>query len=374
MATRGHSEGITMSGGGLYSLATVGAKHVIDAATPLVLDAIDALPNDALEQGFTLSDMGTADGGTSLSMVASAVEAVRARNADAPITIVYADQPRNDFNALITNVHGLGPFETYLDRFDNLFPLVSGTTFYRQILPAETLDIGFSATAMHWLSAKACNISNHVQAVGAEGDELAAYQAQAARDWRLILRHRATELKPGGRLVLINFARDEQGRYLGNTGGVNMFDTFNRIWLEFVESGRITRAEYENMTLPQYYNTVDEFSAPLTDRDDPVYRAGLRLEHVDTRIVKCPFAESFAEHGDAARFAKEYIPTIRTWNESIYFNALSAERPLEERRQIIEDYYDTYRRMVEDDPTGHGMDYVHAYLVISKVGQGKGSE
>ena len=31
MANKGHSEGITMSGDGIYSLATVGAKHVIDA-------------------------------------------------------------------------------------------------------------------------------------------------------------------------------------------------------------------------------------------------------------------------------------------------------------------------------------------------------
>ena len=38
MTARGHSEGITMSGGGVYSLATLGAKHVIDAATPLVVE------------------------------------------------------------------------------------------------------------------------------------------------------------------------------------------------------------------------------------------------------------------------------------------------------------------------------------------------
>ncbi len=38
--SKAQSEGIMMSGGGLYSLATTGAKHVIDAATPLVLDAI----------------------------------------------------------------------------------------------------------------------------------------------------------------------------------------------------------------------------------------------------------------------------------------------------------------------------------------------
>ncbi len=363
---REHSEGITMSAGGLYSLATVGAKHVIDAATPMVIDAINGLPPESITSGFTFSDMGTADAGTSLSMVASAIDAVTARAPNAPISIIYSDQPRNDFNALIANVYGLGPFDTYIDRRDDIYPLVSGTTFYQQIVPAGTLDIGFSATAMHWLSSKVCNISNHVQAVGAKDEELAAFRAQAHRDWREILLHRARELKPGGKLVLINFARDQQGRYLGNTGGVNMFDTFNQIWLDFLEQDRITRHEYENMTLPQYYNTIEEFSAPLQDQNDAVFQAGLRLDHIDTRIVKCPFAESFTGHGDAERFAREYIPTIRSWNESSFFNALAEDRALAERRQIIEDYYGTYLDLVRKSPDGHGMDYVHAYTVISK--------
>jgi len=276
MTGSGHSEGITMSAGGLYSLATIGAKHVIDAATPIVIDAIDKLPLDSIQSGFTISDMGTADAGTSLSMITKVVDAVAARAPGAPVTVVYSDQPRNDFNALIANVYGLGSYESYLERHADIFPLVSGTSFYRQIVPTNTLDIGFSATAMHWLSAKVCNLSNHVQAVGAQGEELEAFRVQAHRDWRQILLHRARELKPGGKLVLINFARDEQGRYLGNTGGVNMFDTFNQIWLDFLQQDRISREEYENMTLPQYYNTVEEFSAPLVDADEPVYQAGLR--------------------------------------------------------------------------------------------------
>jgi hypothetical protein len=210
-----------MSGGGLYSLATVGARHVIDAATPMVVDAINSLPQESIVNGFTLSDMGTADAGTSLSMngftlsdmgtadagtslsmIECSIEAVKARVPEAPVSIVYSDQPRNDFNALIANVYGLGPFDTYLDKHSNVFPLVSGTTFYKQIVPAASLDIGFSATAMHWMSSKVCNITNHVQAIGAEGEELEAFRAQAHRDWRQILLHRATELKPGGKLIL----------------------------------------------------------------------------------------------------------------------------------------------------------------------------
>jgi hypothetical protein len=367
MADRGHSEGITMSGGGVYSLATIGAKHVIDAATPMVLDAIASLPPESIAAGFTFSDMGTADAGTSMAMITRVIDEVDSRVPEAPISVVYSDQPRNDFNALLANVYGLGSFDSYLDRRADIFPMVSATSFYKQILPAGTLDIGFSATAMHWLSAKVCNLSNHVQAVGAEGEELAAYRQQAHRDWRQILLHRARELKPGGKLVLINFARDEQGRYLGNTDGINMFDTFNQIWLDFMADGRIDRDEYQNMTLPQYYNTIEEFSAPLLDTEDPVYQAGLRLDHIETRIVRCPYAADHVEHGDASRFAESYIPTIRSWNESIFFNGLSLERPLEERQQIIEDYYGTYRNMVRDNPAGHGMDYVHAYTVISKI-------
>lgn len=364
---KGHSEGITMSGGGLYSLATIGAKHVIDAATPLVVDAINSLPSDSFSTGFTLSDMGTADAGTSLSMIDHAIDAVAERDPATAISIVYSDQPRNDFNALITNVYGLGPFESYLGKRDNVFPFVSGTSFYKQIVPDNSLNLGFSATAMHWLSEKVCNISNHVQAVGAEGKELEAFRQQAHNDWRQILLHRAKELKSGGKLVLINFARDEQGRYLGNTDGINMFDTFNQIWQSFLEQNLISEFEYQGMTLPQYYNSVEEFSAPLVNSDERVYQAGLRLDHIDTRIVKCPFAEAFKEHQDAAKFADEYIPTIRSWNESIFFNALSTDRPQQERSELIEQYYSSYRDMVRENPQGHAMDYVHAYTIISKV-------
>ena len=82
------SKGITMSGGGLYSLATTGAKDVIDTATPLVLDAINALPQASLNDGFTISDMGCADAGTSLTMIGKAIDAVSNRAPSTPVTVV----------------------------------------------------------------------------------------------------------------------------------------------------------------------------------------------------------------------------------------------------------------------------------------------
>ena len=365
--TTAQADNITMSTGGLYSLATKGAKDVIDNATPMVLKAIDDLALDPNASEFKMSDMGCADGGTSLSMVDAAVSKVRSICPQADISVVYSDQPRNDFNALVKIVHGLTEFDSYLGKVERVYPLVSGSSFYLQAVPDATLHLGFSATAMHWLSKKPCNISNHVHMVGASGEQLNAFAHQAKQDWETILGCRAKELVSGGRLVLINFCRDEQGRYLGNTGGVNMFDNFNTIWRDFLSQGVISQIEYENMTLPQYYNTVDEFSDPLINQSSAVHQAGLRLDNIETRVVPCPFAEEFKVHRDAEKFANGLIPTIRSWNESIYFAALDATRPVEQRRAIIEDYYETYRQQVIQTPEEHGMGYVHAYTSIYKV-------
>ncbi len=356
---------VTMSEGGLYSLATKGAKDVIDIATPRVIAALDSLPE--VGDRFTIADMGCADAGTSLQMVRSVLEQVKKRSPNTQSTVIYADQPANDFNALVSIVHGRTQFESWMGEVENAYPLVSGSSFYLQAVPDNSLDMAFSATAMHWLSAKPCNISNHVHMVGASGEEYQAFAKQGEADWARILGHRARELKSGGKMVLVNFCRDEQGHYLGHTGGVNMFDTFNNIWLQFQADGRITADEYQAMTLPQYYNTVEEFSAPLVNSESKVFRAGLRLESIKTATVRCPFAVEFEQHKDSKKFADGLIPTVRSWNQSIFKAGLSNDRSEEEKSQLIEDYYGTYHQMVLDDPTGHGMDYVHAYTTIAKA-------
>src|SRR5208337_1873660 len=114
---------------------------------------------------------------------------------------------------------------------------------------------------------------------------------------------------------------------------------FNRIWREFLAAGEIREDEYRAMTLPQYYKSLSEFTGPLTDPGHPVHAAGLRLEGAETRIVPCPFAADFARHGDAAKFAKAYVPTLRSWTESTFYAALDPVRPAAVRQAIIDRYY-----------------------------------
>lgn len=359
-----------MKGGGYYSQSTRGAKDVIDNAAGMLLEAVAALPEPAPGQPVRIADFGCADGGTSKKTIHDTVAAIRGRFPDAQVQVTYTDLASNDWSQLFKAMQGLdGSDHTYWRAFPGVFVQGIGIGFHHQLVPDATLDLGFSATAMHYVSERPCDITSHVHHVGATGDELAAFDAQAAKDWERILLARAAELRPGGRLVFMNFGKDEAGRYLGNTGGVNMFDTFHVHWRAMLDEGRITRPEYDAGTFAQVYRTPDEFKAPLIDEGSAVHRAGLRLVSAHTGIVACPYRAAYDAGGmSAADFARSYIPTLRSWSETVFLNALSPERPAAERAALVDEFYGRYEAMVAADPTGHAMDYVHCYIAIEKAG------
>ena len=363
---------MAMKGGGYYSQRTRGAKDVIDNAVKMLLDAAQVVPEPSKGQPIRLADFGAADGGTSAAAWRKCIEHLRDRFTQAQIQVTYTDLPSNDFSSLFKNLLGFGSSgaNTFLTDIENVFVNACGIGFHEQLLPDETLDIGFSATAMHYISEKPCTIDDHVHMVGASGDALAAFAQQAKHNWEDLLLARSRELRPGGRLVILNFGIDEQGRYLGNTGGINMFDTFAELWSNMRNEGIITSDEFQNTAFPQYYRTVEEFCAPLKDQSSAVYQAGLRLVSAKTGVLGCPYRRAFDEAKGSMsnrEFAVSYIPTLRSWSEAVFVNGLSGERPQEEKNQIVDQFYQRYEDRVADNPDGHAMDYVHCYLSMEKA-------
>jgi hypothetical protein len=367
MAREETTEFMAMKGAGYYSKATIGAKHVMDNATQMVIDAVDRMDPSKRSGVFRATDMGAADGGTSLDMWRRVLADVRERAPERPIEMIYTDLPRNDFSQVFQKVHGLTGEATYLNEVAGIHAMASATSFHEAILPSDTLDLGFSATASHYITAVPCNIEDHVHMVGATGKTRQAYEDKGAADWDNMLAKRGAEMKRGARLCLFNFGIDSEGQYLGNTGGVNMFDTFALHWRSLVDDGLITEEEFVNTNFPQVYRTQDQFIAPLNDKNSAAYASGLRLEHVESRVVRCPFEQQYSEAGeDPKEFARDYIPTLRSWSEPTFANGLSRERSPVDRAGIIDTFYQRYEEMVANCPEGHAMDYVHIYLVCMK--------
>ena len=356
-----------MKGGGYYSQNTEGAKHVINAAGVHVIEKLAQM--DVSNQGrpFTIVDYGAADGGTSLDLITTIIRAVRQRTSEREINVVYTDLPHNDFSALFRMMHSHVPgIRSYLEEFSKVFVSGAGTSFYQQIVAGQTVNIGFSATAMHWLSALPGSISNHVHAVGAVGAEWQKFHDHARVDWEKILLNRARELVSGGVLVMANFCINERGEYLGNTVGVNMFDTFYSLWRQLADNGVITNAECQATVFPQFYRNIKQFRVAFDDPQSPVNGSGLRLETAYTGVTKCPYRAEFDQSGDPAAFADAYVPTLRSWSETVFFGALDTSRPIDERRAIVDRFYDNYNALVRREPERHAMDYVHTYMVVVK--------
>lgn len=92
------------------------------------------------------------------------------------------------------------------------------------------------------LTQKPCNLSDALHhTISNDAEAKAAYAKQAAADWECILLQRAKEMRPGARAVIVNFAVDENGYYLGNTDVKHsMWANMDRIWKAMGEEGRIT--------------------------------------------------------------------------------------------------------------------------------------
>ena len=318
-----------------------------------------------------MADFGCADGGTSQEMWGNLIKQIRNSNDQRQIEILYTDLASNDFSTLFKTIQGMqGDNNLALqNKFENVFIHACGTGFHKQLMANNSLSLGFSATAMHYVSEKPCQINNHVHIVGADKDEKLKFKLQASKDWESILLNRAKELVSGGRFICLNFGIDEKGHFLGNTGGHSMFDKFSYHWKELENDGVISNDEFINATFSQHYRTIDEFCKPFDNPNSIISKSGLRLKSCKTSITKCPYQKYYLENKKSMStldFAKSLIPTMRSWSETVFRTALS-ERDDDDISKIVDKFYNSYQDEIAENPEGHSMDYVHVIMDIEKI-------
>jgi hypothetical protein len=94
------------------------------------------------------------------------------------------------------------------------FAMAVGRSFYDQVLPPESVTLGWSSWGVQWLSRAPAPISDHVQ-VAYSRDENArlAYARQGADDWSTFLTARSREMRSGARLVVVTMALDDHREF-----------------------------------------------------------------------------------------------------------------------------------------------------------------
>ena len=359
---------LSMKGEGYYSQKTIGAKNAIDKIEALINEAIKNIPKKEI---LKIADFGSADGGTSQEMWFNIIDNIKKSGDNRQIEMLYTDLASNDFSVLFRSMQGMQDNTdfAYQKKFEDVFVHGCGTGFHKQLMTNNSLSLGFSATAMHYVSERPCLIKDHVHMVGSNEQEKEKFKNQALKDWETILLNRSKELIPGGRFICINFGIDEQGRCLGNTGGHNMFNNFSKHWRNLEKEGIINNKEFINATFTQHYRTIEEFRKPFDDPNSEVSKSGLILKSCKTMFTDCPFKIHYNNNKSnmtPREYAETLIPTMRSWSETVFKTALEKRNP-DEIIKIVDQFYNYYLEEIANDPDGHAMDYIHIVMDIEKV-------
>ncbi len=283
-----------MQGRGYYnehSELQARAAEEADEVLGRALNAVTISPGS-----LTIADFGSSQGHNSMRQVAFALDRLTERTGRSQdIMVVHTDLPHCDFTSLFVLLETAA--ESYRRSRDHVFASAIGHSFYERLLPANSLTFGWSAFALHWMSALPLALREHIWPVCAAPDEAKALAEVAAADWHNFLAHRAAELIPGGQLVLLTGAVDETG----STGLEPMMDVANGVLKSLVADGKLSADVYAGMTIPSRPRRRDEFTAPFDNGELPA----LALEELI--IAETPNAAMlrWQQTGDPAIFAAD---------------------------------------------------------------------
>jgi hypothetical protein len=266
-----------MEGGGSYNRHAKLPAAGGSLALPFLEQAVKNVTLESGDQPVVIADYGSSQGKNSLAPMRAAIKALRARVGPArPILVVHIDQAANDFNTLFDVLHS-DP-ESYSSGDPNVFPSAIGRSFYENVFPQQHVHLGWSSYAAVWLSRVPMPIPGHFIVLGASGDVRAEFDRQGAEDWKSFLALRASELRPGGRLVVVLPGISDE-RSVGLEG---FFNHANEALAELVDRNVISAHERARMVLPAYPRRRDQLLAPFNSGGQFL---GLSVEHCELSEV-----------------------------------------------------------------------------------------
>jgi SAM dependent carboxyl methyltransferase len=238
-----------------------------------------------------------------------------------------------------------------------VFPYAIGRSFYRGVLPAGHVDLGWSSYAAVWLSEIPRSIPDHFFIPCCSGAIRREFDRQAALDWKKFLALRAAELRPGGRLVVVLPSLDHDG----STAYAGLMNEANATLLELVGTGFITAEERDHMTLAACPRRERDLLAPFADNGS---FEGLVVEQVNTSLGPDTAWTDYERDRDAAALARKRAQFFRVVFLPSLSQGLAPNRSAGERQAFADLLEDGVRRRLSRAPAR--LDHLVGMLALAK--------
>jgi hypothetical protein len=311
-------------------------------ALPLWEKAVRSVELEHDDQTIVIADYGSSQGKNSLAPMRLAIKTLRERLAPGrSISVFHIDQPSNDFNTLF-EVLDTDPDSYTLDEPD-VFPCAVGKSFYKKVFPQGHVHLGWCSYAAVWLSRIPAQISGHFIAHRSTGAEHAAFARQAAQDWEAFLSLRASELRSGGRLVVVLPALSDDGV----SGFEGLMDQANTVLEEMVHEGAIGKDERERMVLGAYPRRRCDLLAPFQPRGQ---FCDLSVESCDLFPLEDSIWADYERDGDNVALATRQALFFRSIFVPSLALSLNEAQDAEQRRIFADRFENGLKRRLANQP------------------------
>jgi hypothetical protein len=267
-------------------------------------EAARAVPLPKPPQPIVIADYGASTGHNSLLPISAAIAVVRKRTRpEHSVLVAHTDVADNDFTVLFQTLEE-DP-DSYLKKDGATFASAVGRSFYTQILPSNSVNLGWTSWAIQWLGRVPTPVPDHLQvAYSGEENVKAAYAKQAAHDWHEFVAFRGRELCPGGRLVVLTMAIGDDGEY----GYRPLFKGMLAELEELMAQGLVTADEVRRMCIPTVSRRASDFLLPFAPKGR---FEQLEIEHLEVFDAEDRFWTQYQVDHDAKAFAAQWAAFAR---------------------------------------------------------------
>ena len=276
----------------------------LQPAIKIFEQAASVVPLPTPPQPIVIADYGASTGHNSLLPIGAAIAVLRKRTRpEHSILVAHTDVPDNDFTAMFRTL--ADDPDAYLRKDAATFASAVGRSFYTQILPSNSVNLGWSSWAIQWLSRTPAPIPDHVQVAYSSDEAIrAAYTKQAAHDWHEFIAFRGRELCPGGRLVVMTVGRDEEGEFGFRRLLSALVDTLD----ELAAGELLSEEEVHRMCIPTVARTEADFLAPFAPKGR---FEQLEIEHLELFNAEDRFWTQYQADRDATAFGAQWAAFLR---------------------------------------------------------------
>ena len=261
---------------------------------------------------LSIADYGCSEGFNSMTILRMVLEEFR-KHSKIPISVLHTDLPANNWSCFFQTIND-SP-NSYLE-LENVYYSTIGKTFYSQLAPPQSIHIGFSTFAFHYLSKISIREDEEVQIIYPKAG------AQITQDLKLNITMRLSEIVTGGLLTIIVAGREVNSC-------TSLLNHYLKPIQKLFELGIITNEELNSFYWPTYHLDENEWKEVLDSFQD-------KIEVLMNQLTPslCPFYVDYLSTGDMETYKQKLYGFIHVLERNPLMSCLK-NRSDEEKQTIF---------------------------------------